>query len=75
MVVREGMIVGAAGIGVGLLGALAVSRLLASLLYGVEVRDPVTFAVVAGVLAAIALAACYVPARRASRVDPVVTLR
>jgi putative ABC transport system permease protein len=75
MVVREGMMVGAAGIGAGLLGALVVSRLLASLLYGVEVRDPATFALVAGVLAVVALLACYMPALRASRVDPVVALR
>jgi putative ABC transport system permease protein len=75
MVVREGMMVGAVGIGAGLLGALLMSRLLASLLYGVEVRDLSTFAVVAGVLAVVALIACYMPARRASRVDPVVALR
>jgi putative ABC transport system permease protein len=75
MVVREGMAMGLAGIGAGLLGALAVSRALTSLLFGVQARDPATFALVAGALAMVALAACYLPARRATRVDPVLALR
>jgi putative ABC transport system permease protein len=75
MVVREGMAMGLAGIGAGLLGALAVSRALASLLFGVEARDPATFALFAGVLVIVSFAACYLPARRATRVDPVVALR
>ena len=75
LIVREGMLVALAGIAVGLLGALAVSRILASLLYGVPVRDPATFTGVAAVLALVALAACAAPAWRASRVDPMVALR
>jgi ABC-type antimicrobial peptide transport system permease subunit len=74
-VVRDGMLVALAGIGVGLAGALAVGSLLATLLFGVEARDPATFAGVAAALVTIAGAACYVPARRASRVDPILALR
>jgi predicted permease len=74
-IVREGMVVALAGIAVGLAGAIGVSRLLESLLFGVTARDPATFAGVAVALAVVAGAACYVPARRASRVDPIVALR
>jgi putative ABC transport system permease protein len=74
-IVREGMVVGLAGISIGLAGALALSRALASLVFGVEVRDPITFGAVAAVLAVVALAACLLPARNASRVDPMVALR
>jgi len=75
LIVREGMAVGLAGIGIGLAGALALSRALASLVFGVPVRDPATFAVVAAALTLVALAACIIPARNASRVDPMVALR
>ena len=68
------MIVGAIGIAVGLGGALALSRVLASLVYDVPVRDPRTYAVVGAVLTFVALAACVIPARKASRVDPMVAL-
>jgi putative ABC transport system permease protein len=66
-----------AGIGVaaGLAGALGVARLLESLLYGVSPADPATLAAVPVLLAAVALVACWLPARRASAVDPMVTLR
>lgn len=75
LIVAEGMKVGLIGIGAGLLGALAMVRLLASIVYGVTVRDPFTFAGVAVGLPVIALVACFVPARRASKVDPIVALR
>jgi len=75
LIVREGMAVGAIGIGVGIAGALALSRALASLVFDVPVRDPLTYAAVAAALTLVALAACVIPARNASRVDPMVTLR
>jgi putative ABC transport system permease protein len=63
------------GIGTGLLGGLALGRTVSSLVFGVPVRDPLTFTSVALALAAVALAACVIPALRASRVDPMVALR
>ena len=75
LIVREGMIVGAIGIGAGLVAALGLSRVLASLVFDVPVRDPVTYSVVAAALTLVALAACIIPARKASRVDPMVALR
>jgi len=75
LIVREGMLVAVAGIAAGLAGALAISRVLESLLFGVAERDPATFAVAAVALGVVALAACAAPAWRASRVDPMVALR
>jgi putative ABC transport system permease protein len=75
LIVREGMTMSVAGIGAGLIGAVAVSQVLGSLVFGVPVRDPATFTVVSVVLTVVALAACAVPALRASRVDPMVSLR
>jgi len=75
MVVRQGLGLAIGGAGVGLVCALIVSHLMAGLLYGVRPTDPVTFAGVALLLIGVALLACYIPARRAIRVDPLVALR
>lgn len=75
MVVRQGMVLVLTGIAAGLLAAAGVTRLLASLLYDVRPIDPVTFALVPIVLLGVALAASYLPARRAARVDPMLALR
>jgi putative ABC transport system permease protein len=75
LVVSEGMKVGLVGIAIGLLGALLASRALSTIVYGVPTRDPETFAAVAIALVAVALAACFFPARRAAKVDPMVALR
>jgi predicted permease len=74
MVLRQGLTLAAAGAGVGLVGALIVSHLMASLLYGVSPYDLSTFAGVTAVLTAVAIAASYVPALRAMRLDPITTL-
>jgi predicted permease len=75
IVVGQGITVAAVGIAVGLVGALALSRLLESILFGVSVTDPTIFATVAGTLGIVALLAAYLPARRATRVDPMEALR
>jgi len=75
LVVGEGMRVALVGTAAGLAGAFAVTRLMSSLLYGVRATDPVTFAGVALLLAAVAFAASWIPARRATRVDPLTALR
>jgi len=75
LVVREGMTMAAAGTVVGLAAALGLTRFLASLLYGIRPTDPGTLAGVSLVLGGIALLACYIPAWRATRVDPLVALR
>jgi ABC-type antimicrobial peptide transport system permease subunit len=75
MVVSQALGLGAAGLGVGLAGALALTRVLGSLLFGVSAADPLTFAAVCALLMAVVASAAYLPARRATHVDPIVALR
>ena len=75
LVVRQGMELAGLGIAAGMLGAFLLTRVMASLLYGVKTTDAATFSIVPLLLAAIAALASYVPARRATRVDPMLALR
>jgi putative ABC transport system permease protein len=75
LVVRQGMILALIGIVVGLAAALALTKVMSSLLFGVTERDPITFVAVAALLIVVAFISCFVPARRATKVDPLVALR
>jgi len=75
LILGRGLVLTSAGLIIGLAGALGLTRLMTTILYGVGARDPGTMVAVASILAAVAAAACYVPARRATKVDPIVALR
>jgi ABC-type antimicrobial peptide transport system permease subunit len=75
LILKEGAKFSFVGVVLGLAGAFGVSRLLASQLYGVSATDPITYAAVAIAMSVVTLLACYIPARRAMRIDPLVALR
>jgi len=75
LIVSRGAMLGLAGVAIGTAGALALSRFIASMLFGVTATDALTFASIAGLLTAISVLATYIPARRAAKMDPVEALR
>jgi putative ABC transport system permease protein len=75
MVLGEGVRMTVVGVAIGLAAALALTRLMANMLFGISAHDPFTLSAVASLLVLVALAACYIPARRATKVDPMVALR
>ena len=75
LVVGEGLRLAFVGVVIGILGALALTRLMSSMLYGIRATDPITFVIVAFAVIGMALLACFIPARRATKVDPIMALR
>jgi putative ABC transport system permease protein len=75
LVLGQGMLLTAVGLALGLAGAVALSRTLSGLVYGVGTLDPLTFVAVPVLLCVVALLACFLPARRAASIDPIITMR
>jgi ABC-type antimicrobial peptide transport system permease subunit len=75
LVLGQGLRLALVGVGIGLGGAYALTRVMSSLLYGVTATDPLTFVIISGLLTTVAALACYIPASRATRVDPMIALR
>jgi putative ABC transport system permease protein len=75
LILKQGLALSSAGLGIGLVACLILTRLMSSLLYGVSATDPVTFVAFALFLGCVALSACYIPARKATKVDPMIALR
>jgi len=75
MITRQGMKLTGAGLAFGLVGAFALTRVLSTILFGVSAADPLTFILISLLLSCVALLACYLPARRATKVDPIIALR
>jgi putative ABC transport system permease protein len=75
LMLKQGLALALIGLAIGLLAAVGLTRLMKGLLFGVSVTDPLTFTLIAGLLTLVALLACYIPARRATKVDPMIALR
>jgi putative ABC transport system permease protein len=75
LVLNRGVVLTVLGLVIGIIGSLGLTRLMASLLYGVGARDPATMLLVGALLALVAVIACYVPARRATKIDPMLAVR
>ncbi|HEX6650438.1 MAG TPA: FtsX-like permease family protein, partial [Pyrinomonadaceae bacterium] len=75
LILKQGLLLTVIGAAIGVAGALALTRLMSSLLFGIGAADPITFGVIVPLLMIVSLIACYLPARRATRIDPLIALR